>query len=284
MRLAAFQMMARTCDVDANLGMIDSAAGEAKTRGAELLVAPELATTGYGAADAIRDLAESVDGKQGSAITAMATRHGITIVAGFPERAGEAIYNSALLAMPNGQQFIYRKCHLYGCYERKLFASAESRPLMTELNGIKIGILICYDVEFPEAVRHLALGGAELLLVPTAQPETPDASFITKKLVPVRAFENGIAIVYANHAGADGRFVYAGASCISTPDGRDATRATSHKTEVIVADYDPKSFAASRLANPYLKDRRADLFPSRSADLAQPNRPPGNRSTIRNSV
>ena len=151
MRLAAFQMIARTCDVDANLGMLDGAAAEAKGRGAKLLVAPELATTGYGAADAIRDLAEPVDGRQGSAITAMATRHGLTIVAGFPERAGDAIYNSALLVMPNGRQFIYRKCHLYGCYERKLFAPAESRPLMTELDGIKIGILICYDVEFPEA-------------------------------------------------------------------------------------------------------------------------------------
>ena len=78
--------------------------------------------------------------------------------------------------------------------------------------------------------------------------------------MPVRAFENGIAIVYADHAGADGRFGYAGRSCIALPDGTEGARAAPTGSEIIVADYNPAAFEAARTANPYLKDRRTDLL------------------------
>ena len=260
MRIAAFQMVARKGDVAANLAMIGEAAAEASARGATLLVAPELATTAYGSGDRIRSLAEPADGAQVAAIGDMAAANGIAIVAGFAERAGELIYNSAAIAEPSGARIVYRKCHLYGDYERRLFTPGDAPPRVFELGGMKMGILICYDVEFPEAVRYLALAGAELVLVPTAQPETPDAPFITEKVVPVRAFENGIAIVYANHAGGDERFAYAGRSSIALPDGTDGARAPASGSAVIVADYEPSNFAQSRSANPYLTDRRTDLF------------------------
>jgi predicted amidohydrolase len=190
----------------------------------------------------------------------MAAKHGISIVAGFAERDGERIYNSAALVEPAGLRAVYRKCHLYGDYERRLFTPGDRSPGILELGGMKVGILICYDVEFPEAVRHLAMAGAELVLVPTAQPATPDAPFIAEKIVPVRAFENGIAIVYADHAGGDERFAYAGRSCIALPDGSDGARAPATGAMVIVADYEPANFAAVRKVNPYLVDRRSDLF------------------------
>jgi predicted amidohydrolase len=232
---------------------------EAKAKGAALMVAPELATTGYGAKDAIRELAETADGGQASALASMAVNHDIALVVGLPERAGDVIYNSAIFAMPDGTRTIYRKCQLYGHYEHALFHPGDAPPKLTMFGGLKFGVLICYDVEFPELVRHLALAGADAVLAPTAQPDTPDAPFIAGKVVPVRAFENGIAIVYADHAGADGRFGYAGLSCIAFPDGSDAARAAPTGSQVIVADYDPAAFAAARTANPYLKDRRTDL-------------------------
>lgn len=259
MRLAAFQMVSHVCDVAANLKMVEAAVVEAKAKGAELMVAPELATTGYGAKDAIRDLAEPADGGQASALASMAVNHGVALVVGLPERAGEVIYNSAIFAMPDGTRTLYRKCQLYGQYERRLFTAGDAPPKLTIFRGLKLGVLICYDVEFPELVRHLALAGADAVLVPTAQPDTPDAPFIAEKIVPARAFENGIAIVYADHAGADGRFGYAGRSCIVLPDGSDAARAAPTGSEVIVADYDPAAFRACRTANPYLTDRRTDL-------------------------
>lgn len=262
MRIAVFQMVARNGDVLANLAMIAEAAAEAAGRGAAILVAPELATTAYGAGDRIRSLAEPADGAQVTALADMAARNRIAIVAGFAERAGEHIYNSAALLEPSGVRTIYRKCHLYGDYERALFTPGDQAPRSFDLGGTKVGILICYDVEFPEAVRKLALEGAELVLVPTAQPDTPDAPFITEKIVPVRAFENGIAIAYADHSGSDDRFAYAGRSCIVLPDGTDGARAPACGSVVIVADYEPSLFGPTRSANPYLRDRRSDLFGS----------------------
>jgi predicted amidohydrolase len=260
MRLAAFQMVAKTGDVAANLAVIEAAIVEAKSRGAELLVAPELATTGYGAGDAMPHLADTTEGNQPMALAGMAARHGLALVAGFPERADGMIYNSALFAMPDGQRAIYRKCQLYGDYERRLFQPGDAPPKLTAFGGLRFGVLICYDVEFPEMVRHLALAGADVVLVTTAQPDTPDAPFIAGKVIPVRAFENGIAIVYADHAGADGLFGYAGRSCIAFPDGSEGARAAPTGSEIIVADYDPSGFMAARTANPYLKDRRTDLL------------------------
>ena len=260
MRIAAFQMVAQPGDVAANLALIDGAAHEAKAAGATLLVGPELATTGYGAGDAIRNLAESADGAQVARLAAIAEEHGITLVAGFAERDGAAIYNTAALLTPEGRRILYRKCHLYGDYERALFRPGDRPSPLVELDGMRLGLLICYDVEFPEPVRALARAGADLVLVPTAQPDTADAAFIAEKIVPVRAFENGIAIVYADHAGADRNFSYAGRSAIVLPDGRDAARAAPEGRAVIVADYEPAAFAQTRAANPYLRDLRADLF------------------------
>ena len=182
------------------------------------------------------------------------------LVVGFAERAAGKVYNSAVFAHPDGWRRIYRKCQLYGDYERDLFEPGNEPPAVFSIGPLKAGILICFDVEFPEMVRRLAVAGADLVLVPTAQPDTPDASFIAEKIVPVRAFENGIAIVYADHAGQDSRFAYAGRSCIALPDGSDAARAAPTGSEIIVADYDPAAFAAARTANPYLKDRRTDLL------------------------
>ena len=108
--------------------MIAEAAAEASRRGAALLVAPELATTAYGGGDLIRSLAEPADGPQVAAIAEMAALNNIAIVAGFAEREGERIYNSAVLVEPSGGRAIYRKCHLYGDYERRLFTPGDQLP------------------------------------------------------------------------------------------------------------------------------------------------------------
>ena len=155
---------------------------------------------------------------------------------------------------------MYRKCQLYGAYEKALFTPGDAAPTPTQLGGIMVGLLICYDVEFPELAGRLATSGAEIVLVPTALPESMQAAFIAEKIVPVRAFENQIAIAYANHTGQDGRFIYAGRSCIVMPDGADGARAGVSGAGVILADYDLQAYSLSRLANPYREDRRVDLL------------------------
>src|SRR3546814_11969018 len=98
MRLAVLQMEAVAGDVAANLALIDAAAGQAAAGGARLLVAPELALTGYGAGEAIRDLAEPADGPQVARLRSLANEHGLGIAAGLAERDGEHLFNTLVLA------------------------------------------------------------------------------------------------------------------------------------------------------------------------------------------
>ena len=119
---------------------------------------------------------------------------------------------------------------------------------------MKLGFLICYDVEFPENVRRLAKAGAEMILVPTALPQGSFSNFIATRVVPVRAFENQIFIVYADHGGADRRFAYAGLSRVAGPDGQCLAATEDDAETLLIADLEPEAFEVSRNANTYLAD------------------------------
>ena len=254
MRIAIQQMEAVAGDVAANLDRIAAAAEQAAAGGARLLVAPELALTGYGAGEAIRSLAEPADGPQMKRLQALAVQHDIAIVAGFAERADGRLYNSLAMVADDARPFVYRKTHLYADYERALFTPGRTSIDMWIFHDLKLSFLICYDVEFPENVRRLAKAGVEVVLVPTALPQGPFAAFIATQVVPVRAFENQVFVVYANHAGRDDRFAYAGLSCAAGPDGQFLAAAPDDQPALLFADIEPAAFAESRRANTYLAD------------------------------
>lgn len=254
MRIAVLQMAAIPRDVAGNLKRIADAAAEAAEAGARLLIAPELATTGYGAGDAISRLAEPADGPQADTLREMAQAHDIAIVTGFAERDGDGVFNSALFVDPTGVRACYRKCQLWGDYERGLFEPAVPSAVHVEFGGLKIGMLICYDVEFPERTRALALEGVDLIAVPTATPAGSSATFIAHHMLPVRSFENQLFIAYANHHGNDGRFSYAGLSCVVAPDGGELARADAADDALLFADIALDAYTLSRRQNPYLSD------------------------------
>jgi predicted amidohydrolase len=120
-------------------------------------------------------------------------------------------------------------------------------------------MLICYDVEFPEYVRTLALAGAELVLVPTALPNGEISRRVADMVVPTRAFENGIFLVYADLCGEEGNFSYSGRSAIIGPDGDELARAGTRET-LLVAEMDTAAYHDCRRQNPYLADRRTGLY------------------------
>ncbi|KXF79094.1 hydrolase [Paramesorhizobium deserti] len=254
MRIALFQMQAVSGDVAANLKSIADAAKKAANGGASLLVAPELALTGYGAGDVIRTLAEPADGAQIAQLEAIAAAHGIAIVAGFAERDGEVIFNSAAYVDGKGGHAIYRKSHLFGDYERALFQAAPPATCLFQHGGLKIGMLICYDVEFPENVRRLALAGADLVAVPTALPAGPSGTFIAQKMIQVRAFENQLFVAYVNHAGKDENFTFAGLSRLAAPDGSLLAEMDHTEEELRFADIDPAARTAAMAEYSYLRD------------------------------
>ena len=254
MRVAALQMQSVSGDVQANVGRIQRAAVEAARGGADLLITPELCITGYGAGDAITALAETANGDQIKALQAISSANGIAIVAGFAERFGADVYNSAAFVDGHATPAIYRKSHLYGDYERSLFKPETPVSCIVELSGLKLGMLICYDVEFPENVRRLALAGVDAVLVPTALPAGPSGTFIANHMIQTRAFENQIFVAYINHAGADERFTFAGNSRIAAPDGSLIAACSDDAESLIFADIDPGAFAVSITGNPYLRD------------------------------
>ncbi|MEE1803681.1 carbon-nitrogen hydrolase family protein [Streptomyces sp. JV176] len=270
LRTALLQSSGRPGSVDGGLRVLDEAAGRAAAAGAGLLVCPEMFLTGYAIGDAVDRLAETADGPGSAAVAEIAVRHGLAVLYGYPERdpapASGAIYNSAQLIGPDGGRLAnYRKTHLFGCFERTWFTPGDHLVVQAELAGLRIGIMICYDVEFPENVRAHALAGTDLLLVPTAQMHP--FQFVAESMVPVRAFENQMYVAYVNRtgeegtagAGAEGAFEFVGLSCLAGPDGAVRVRA-GRGEELLLGEVDGALLAASREANPYLADRRPGLY------------------------
>ncbi|WP_406150732.1 carbon-nitrogen hydrolase family protein [Streptomyces sp. NBC_01012] len=260
LRTALLQSSGRVGSVDDNLATLDAAAARASAAGARLLVSPELFLTGYAIGDDVPALAQPADGPAAREIAAICVRHGLAVHYGYPERAGDAVFNAAQLIGPDGTPLAnYRKTHLFGGFEEKWFTPGELPVVQAELDGVRIGMLICYDVEFPENVRAHALAGTELLLVPTALMHP--FRFVAEAVVPVRAFESQLYIAYANRVGREGEFDFTGLSCLAGTAGTALARA-GDGDELLVADADPGLLVASRAANPYLRDRIPALYGS----------------------
>ncbi|MFD6904889.1 carbon-nitrogen hydrolase family protein [Streptomyces sp. NPDC060077] len=260
MRTALLQSSGRPGSVAENLKVLDEAAGRAAAAGAGLLVTSELFLTGYAIGDDLGRLAEPADGDAADAVAETATRYGLAVAYGYPERDGDTVYNSVQLVSADGTRLAgYRKTHLFGCYEHDHFTPAERTVVQAELDGLTVGLMICYDVEFPENVRAHALAGTDLLLVPTAQMHP--FQFVAESVVPVRAFENQMYIAYVNRVGQEGDLEFVGLSTLAAPDG--VVRARAGRTEeLVIGDADPVLLAASRENNPYLRDRRPGLYGS----------------------
>jgi predicted amidohydrolase len=270
MRVAAWQCRPGSFDVPGNLRRLGQACASAAAQGAEVLVAPEMFTSGYAITrDGVLRLAEDAGGPTETAVAELTRRHRIAIVYGHPERAGgdrpdegsadegsadqDSAYNAATMIGPDGVvRGRHRKVHLYGDLDRTQFAPGTAPPAAFDFDGTRVGMLICYDVEFPEAVRSLAIGGARAVLVPTAN--MTDCEQVQDFLVRARACENGCGLVYANYCGADDKFEYNGRSMICGPSGEVLAQAGAQGEELIIADLPLEPTGT------YLADRRADLY------------------------
>ena len=254
-RVAAWQCRPGPLDVAGNLRRLDEIGAQAAARQVEVLVAPEMFTSGYGLTpEQVLSLAEHAGGATDAAVAQIAQRHRLAIVYGHPERAAAGgAYNAATMVGPDGVvRGRHRKVHLFGDVDRRLFVPNPGHPSAFDFDDARVGILICYDVEFPEAVRRLAVDGARSVLVPTANMAGYEV--VQQVLVRARACENGCGVVYANYCGADDLFEYNGLSLICGPDGEVLAQAGAQGEELIVADLPGEP------AGTYLADRRADLY------------------------
>jgi len=257
MRIALYQGAGKPTIIDENLEIIHRQALSAAGQGADLIIFPELFLSGYNIGQTVQELAQPADGPAGHQAAQIARETNIAMLFGYPERFDTEVYNSALLIDRNGNtRANYRKTHLFGSYEKSCFKPGDSL-LITELEGLNIGILICYDVEFPEAVRALVNAGADFIAVPTAL--MVDYCRVAEHIVPTRAYESEIFVAYVNRCGSEGDMIYCGRSCLVGPDGRDILRAGKTE-ELLIADIDKRTIAEERETNPVLKDLRPDLY------------------------
>lgn len=244
LRAAIYQYRCRQESPRERLARLDRMLDEA--HGAfDLVICPELFLSGYNVGDQVRRLAEPQDGSFAQAAAALAKKHGSALLYGYPELAGNIVYNAAMCIGAEGKVLAHhRKLALPNAFERSNFALGDSHTIF-DLRGWKIGILVCYDVEFPEAVRGCASRGAHFVAVPTALKSR--WGFVARNVVPTRAFENGIFVAYANYCGREGDFEYLGESRFVSPTG-----------SIISAD-DQEALLAADLAAADITQARRDI-------------------------
>jgi predicted amidohydrolase len=153
----------------------------------------------------------------------------------------------------------YAKVHLFGPEERAAFTPGAARPAVVDFNGIRTSMVICYDVEFPETVRAAAVGGAELLLVPTALAHGFDS--VPQVLLRARALESQLTIAYANHSGREDGCEFLGGSVITGPDGT-LLAVGGTGPGLLFAEVGADAARHARETVPYLAERRPDLYSS----------------------
>lgn len=247
MRLACFQCASPAGNGPAGLALIDRALAAAEAADVALLVMPELLLPGYNA-DPPADF--DTEGAL-AAVRGMVRRHRVALVFGIAETTAAGLRNAAVALAPDGSELArYAKVQLYGARERRLFVPGE-RLVAFDWRGRRFGLLVCYDVEFPEHVRALAEAGCDTILVPTANMR-PFVG-VNLMLVPARAMENAVTIAYANYCGREGDLTYTGRSLIAGPDGPPLA-CMGEREGLIVAD-----LGTSSLEGAPLSTQRADL-------------------------
>lgn len=213
------------------LAQLEAAAARARTAGAQLLVTPEMALTGYHRdPDWLRAVAQPSDGAWAQAVAGVARRHGLAVVYGYPQAApgGQKPYNAAQAMGPDGRSLLnYRKARLFGAVDAERFTEGPAGPATFHHLGWCLGMLICYDVECADTVQALAQAGADAVLVPTAN--MPEYDSVQQELLPRFAGQYGMHLVYANACGAETALApglaYGGWSTVVNPRGEVVARA-----------------------------------------------------------
>ncbi|OOY11960.1 nitrilase [Thioclava marina] len=224
MRVAIVQPQPLSSDPAQIFAIIETWVDGLSSLGVDMVVLPELILPGYNRPEDHRSQAQPLGGSWCKAMGDIARKNGCAICYGWAERLDDDVFNAASVVDKTGARVgHYRKIQLFGDMERASFAFGTEPPPVFDLNGTRTGLLICYDIEFPEHARALARAGAELILVPTANPVGYDHA--PDLLVRARASENAAVVVYANYSGPDREVVFGGLSVIAGSDGQALAQA-----------------------------------------------------------
>ena len=236
--------------------------------GADVVLFPELAVSGYPPEDllmrpsflraceqAVRDIAAKVQG--------------IVAVVGWPESAGSVLYNSASVLRDGRVEATYRKRELpnYNVFdERRYFhVDPDGGPLVFEVKGVPVGVVVCEDLWFAEPLADTAAAGARLVLVPNASPFEHGKHARRDALLAERARESGAALAYLNLVGGQDSLVFDGASILADADGRVHHSALAFEEHWLVAEFDPASGRLAAVQWPVEEEAGEDAMAWRAA-------------------
>lgn len=270
-KVAVAQLELHPGAIDENRGRILDAIRETVGEGANLIILPELASSGYRLQDweEARAASEPIPGPTTDAWEQEADKGNCYIVGGICERLGHSLYNSVAVVGPDGVLAIYRKLHLFG-EERLLFTPGDTGLPIVSLPFGRIGILVCYDLRFVETMRILSLRGADLIAVPTAwapgfdKTPPPDGIIDQVRAVAVQANLCQVFAAAASRVGADGDLSFLGSSVIVNPQGRFVYGPASMEDEAVhVEEIDLAEARRAKVRDPLitpLADRRTDVY------------------------
>ncbi len=260
MRVVLAELAPRPLEIGRNLERLAAVVRAAR---ADLVVFPELYLSGYHVGDRLRSAALRAEEPVYAELARIARAGGATIVVGAPvvssDRPGE-VENVALVVDPEGHRHRQTKRYLptFGPFEEGLLFSPTDRSAPIPTPKVRLGVEICYDVFFPEVTRELAVGGAELLVNISASPTTSRPLF--ERLLPARAVENGLPILYVNRVGVEDGLVFAGGSGAWDARGEPLGLQTvpleglAEGERLLAADLDPAAAARWRPFRPVLRD------------------------------
>lgn len=259
--LALVQMDSEFGNVKHNLERIIAFTKQARAQGAQMITFPELILTGSHPdmlGSRLQELALLREDEPIQKLARAAHEFGVYILAGFLERRdnSDAVYDSLVWCAPNGAIDTYAKTHMYTT-ERKYFSFGH-QPKLYETEFGKIGIMICYELCFPEIARILALKGAEVVIAAAAWGTLDELQWPIH--VRARALENLIFAAAVNRAGVEGNLHYIGQSMIVHPLGNILGHLDNDQEHVLVTAIDLDEVASARRRSEHWVDRRPELY------------------------
>jgi predicted amidohydrolase len=261
MKIAAAQIRCVLGDIDANVAKMREFAERAKEAGAELVVFPETADTGY-SMRVIRECATTLETGAVPELRNVARELSIAIISGVAEREGETIYNTQVFIDASGEIIgKYRKAHLFGPAakgEKGCFMSG-CEIANYSLGELRLGLTICYDLRFPELYRALAIEHAANVFIVSAAWPFPRAEHL-RTLALARAIENQSYLVLSNRVGTDDGSMTCGGSAIIDPYGVVVAGASADREELLCAEVSADVIRSVRKRMPVFDDRRPDVY------------------------
>jgi len=256
MKAGIIQFDIRLGDVASNVAVVKRRVTALAKQGAELVLLPEMWSTGF-ANDRLKALCGTTPGVLQD-LAKLARQLGVTIIGSLPEKGLEGVYNTAYVVDKDGAiAGNYRKVHLFSPTKEDRYFQRGQEAVVAKTSLGLMGLMICYDLRFPELCRSLALRGAKMVAVMAEWPAERLVHWDV--LLKARAIENQLFVLGANRCGMDGSQVYAGHSRIISPFGEVIARA-GKGASTLFATVDLSAVERTRKAIPCLKERVPEAY------------------------